>query len=175
MIPPGRSVHERITVLRCGHALATMARAYLAGTRWFERQAVEDALGRRLDTRQGAAALAAAGFALLRLDGGRVELRAADPRIAILVNRARLGPQRRGYQIHRLIEAFLTLPRKKKRRHPVTDDRRLEVARRLQDDWLLDGDELLDCRPLANVRLAVELLKSGYLVVTAIASATAAR
>ncbi len=71
VIPPGRSVHERITVLRRGHALATIARAYLAGTRWFERQAVEDALGRQLDTRQGAAALAAAGFALLRLAGGR--------------------------------------------------------------------------------------------------------
>jgi hypothetical protein len=152
VIPPGRSRHERVTVLRRNHPLAAVARAYLAGDRWFERGVLETALGRRLDTLMGAAALAAAGFALLRVNGSRLELRAADPRAAHLVNRARVGPQRRGYRIHRVLESFLYLPPKKKRRHPATDDRRLEVAQRLQDIWLLDGDDLLNCRPFARLR-----------------------
>jgi hypothetical protein len=98
VIPPGRSRSEQVTVLRRDHPLAVTARAYLAGERWFERKAIESGLGCRLDSRQGTTALAKAGFALLGVQGIRIELRAADPRVALLVNRARLGPQRRGYE-----------------------------------------------------------------------------
>lgn len=104
-----------------------------------------------LATRQWMAALAAAGFALLRVKGDRIELRAADPRLAALVNRARLGPQRRGYDVHRVLEAFLSLPPREQRRRAATDDRRLEVARQMQDDWLLDDDDLLNCRPFVRL------------------------
>jgi hypothetical protein len=154
VIPAGQSRHERVTVLRCNHRLAHVARAYLAGRPWFDRAMLEAALGRPLDSRAGAFALAAAGFALLRAEGDSIEVRAADPRVARLVNRARLGPQRRGYRVHRVLEAFLALPPRSQRRRPATDDRRLEVARRLQDDWLLDGDDLLNCRPFARLQSA---------------------
>jgi hypothetical protein len=103
VVPAGQSRHERVTVLRPGHPLAAVARAYLGGQRWFERAAIEKALGRQLDCREGAAALAAAGFALLRANGPALELCAADPRAARLVNRARLGPQRRGYRVRRVL------------------------------------------------------------------------
>jgi hypothetical protein len=154
VIPSGQSRHERITVLRRDHPLAAIARAYLAGRRCFDRSMLEAAVGRPLNTRSGAFALAAAGLALLRAEGESVELRAADPRVARLVNCARLGPQRRGYRVHRVLEAFLALPPRAYRRRPATDDRRLEVARRLQDDWLLDGDDLLNCRPFARLQSA---------------------
>jgi hypothetical protein len=152
VVPPGRSPYELVTVLGCDHVLATLARAYFAGERCFDRARIEDVLGRRLNSPQGADALAAGGFALLRADGTRLELRAADPRVARLVNRARLGPQRRGYDVHRVLEAFLVLPPRDKRRRAATDDRRLEVARLLQDDWFIDGDDLLNCRPFARLR-----------------------
>jgi hypothetical protein len=49
------------------------------------------------------------------------------------------------------LEAFLYLAPKRLRRHTVTPDRRLEVALSLQSDWLLDGDDLLNCRPFARL------------------------
>jgi hypothetical protein len=152
VVPPGRSRHERVTVLRPGHPLAAVARAYRSGQRWFDRAALEAALGRSLTSRPGALALASAGFALLSTEGGRIELQAADPRVARVVNRARLGEQRRGYKVHRVLEAFLALPPKARRLRPATDDRRLEVAQRLHDDWLLDGEDLLNCRPFVRLR-----------------------
>jgi hypothetical protein len=151
VLPEGRSPHARVTVLRCEHPLAPLVRAYLAGQRWFERAVIEDALGYRLDSREGATRLAAAGLALLRADGIRLELRAADSRVAELVNRARIGVQLRGYRIQRVLEAFLCLPPTKERRHHATDERRLEVAQLLQEDWLIDGDDLLNCRPFARL------------------------
>jgi hypothetical protein len=152
VVPSGGSHYERITVLCPNHALAAVARAYVAGERRFDRTVVEGILGCRLDSRSGADALAAAGLAMLWAEGERLELRAADPRVAQLVNRARLGLQRRGYDVHRVIEAFLALPPMGQRRRAATDDRRLEVARMLQDDWFIDGDDLLNCRPFARLR-----------------------
>lgn len=151
VVPEGGAAHERVTVLCPGHSLASLARAYLAGERWFDRLEIEAALGLHLNTRASAAALARAGFAMLCIDGPHLELKAADTRLAQLVNRARLGPQRRGYRVRRVLEAVLALPPRKKRRCPVTDDRRLEAARRLQELWLLDGDDLLNCRPFARL------------------------
>ena len=150
--PPGHSPHEQVVTLRRDHPIARIARIYRAGERWFHRPSVEEDLGYRLDSRLGVAAMAKAGFALLRAEGNRVELRAADPRLAHLVNCARLGPQRRGYGVHRVIEAFLALPPKHKRRRAATDVRRLEVARIMQEEWLLDGEDLLNCRRLARLR-----------------------
>jgi hypothetical protein len=154
IVPVGQCPHERVTVLGPEHPLAPLARAYGAGQRWFPRLEIEQALGRRVDSRAGAVALATAGFAMLSAADSRIELRAADPRIARIVNRARLGPQRRGYRIHRVLEAFLCLPPKKQRRHSATDDRRLEVARLMQSEWLLDGDDVLNCRPFARLSSA---------------------
>jgi len=151
VIPASGERHEQVTVLRSTHPLADTAREYHRGQRWFERAALEQALGQGLDTDPGVKALAAAGFALLGAEGLRVELKAADPRVAALVNRARLGPQRRGYKVHRIVEAVLCLPPKNKRRRPVTEDRRLEAAQRLQDDFCLDASDLLNCRPCARL------------------------
>jgi len=145
---------EQVTLLRPTHPLAAVARAYLRGQRCFERARIEAALGRPLDSQAGAAALAAAGFGLLRQDGASIELRAADPRAARLVNRARLGRQGRGYRVERVLEAFLCLPPAATRRHAVTDERRLEVARLVRDEWQLDGDDLLNCRPVARLASA---------------------
>src|SRR5438046_917898 len=61
LIPSGKSPHERVTILWHEHPLAGVARAYLAGGRWFERASLEEALGHRPDCRAGADALAAAG------------------------------------------------------------------------------------------------------------------
>src|SRR5438874_1434522 len=50
VVPVGTSPHERVTVLRRGHPLATVARACGTGQRWFERTELETALGHRLDS-----------------------------------------------------------------------------------------------------------------------------
>ncbi len=144
--------HERVTLLRLGHPLAFAAREYAGGQRWFDRKTLEVALGQGLDTAKGAKDLARAGFGLLRRDGDRVELRAADPRLALLVNRARLGPQRRGCDEHRALEAVLALPPKARRRRPANDDRRERAAEILHEDWLIDPDDLLACRPFVRLR-----------------------
>jgi hypothetical protein len=142
--------HERVTLLRRDHPLAPVARACEAGCGWWDLAVLENLLCNRLDTREGAAELAAAGFALLQFDGTRVELCPADPRVARMINRARLGPQRRGYDVDRVIEALLCLPPRAKRRRHVTDERRLDAALRLQDQWQIDADDLL-CRPFVRL------------------------
>jgi hypothetical protein len=135
-----------VTVLRTSHPLAFIAREYTAGSHCFDRQRLEQALSQALDTRAAADRLAAAGIALIGVDGPVLELRPADPRVARLVNRARLGPQYRGYNVHKVIEAILYLPPKAKRRRAVTDDRRLKAALVLQDGWLIDCEDLLEGR-----------------------------
>lgn len=143
--------HERLVALRNTHPLAPVARQYQAGERWFERRLLERSLRARLDTGAGSRALAAAGFGIVRLNGSQVELRAADPRVARLVNRARLGTSYRGYEAHRVVQALLALPPRTRRRRPLTDTRRLEAALRLQAQWLIDCDDLLDYRPLVRL------------------------
>jgi hypothetical protein len=49
------------------------------------------------------------------------------------------------------VEAVLSLPPKAKRQRPVTDDRRLATALALYDDWLIDCDDLLECRPFVRL------------------------
>jgi len=115
----------------------------LAGATWFSPTDLEQALGRPLASKAAAAALAAAGFALRSYDGDCVELAATDPRVARLVNRARLGPQRRGFAVRRVIEAVLCLPTRPSRGLRITDDRRLEAALLLQENWGIDADDLL--------------------------------
>jgi hypothetical protein len=152
VLPDGRARHERVTLLQGAHPLAATAREYQRGKRWFDRSALENALGLRLDSKVGACGLAAAGFVLMGAEGPRVELQAADPRVARLVNCARLGPQRRGYKARSIIEAVLYLPPKNKRRHRVTEERRLEAALSLQDEYRIDADDLLNCRACARLR-----------------------
>jgi hypothetical protein len=149
--------HQRLALLRRrtlsvhGHPLEFAARQYANGVRWFDRETLERALGHRLHTRRGATELARAGFGLVRLDGAKVELRATDPRLALLVNRARLGPQRRRYDEHRVLEIVLSLPPKAKRRRPATDERRLDAAQVLLTEWLIECDDLLGCRPFVRL------------------------
>jgi hypothetical protein len=73
------------------------------------------------------------------------------PAVARYVNRSRFGG-RRGYDVHNVQEAFLALPPREQRRRKATDDRRLEVAHTLHDDWLIDCDDLLACRPFVRLR-----------------------
>jgi hypothetical protein len=141
-----------VAALRTNHALAVVFRGYAAGVRYFDRERLEQALGRPLDSRAGASRLAAAGLGMVRMVGRLVELRATDPRTARLVNRSRLGPQLRGYRVHKVLEALLCLAPKAKRRRAVTEDRRLQAALLLADERLIDADDLLECRPFIRLR-----------------------
>lgn len=149
--PAGRLPHERMVFVWREHPLADIVGAFICQQRWFLRTKLEAAIGQPLDSREGVLALATAGLAIMREAGLRIELRAADPRVAQLVNLARLGPQRRRYQVHRVLEAVLALPPKKKRRRSATIDRRMDAAHILQDEWLLNGDDLLNGQPLVRL------------------------
>jgi hypothetical protein len=137
---PAGAPLARVVVLARTHPLAETAREYGRGTRWFHRECLEEALGLSLESRAGADALAAGGLALLRMDRPMVELRAADPRLARLVNRARLGPQQRGYDVRTVLEAVLGLPRRAKRRTVVTDSRRQRAAEVLRREWGIESE-----------------------------------
>jgi hypothetical protein len=78
--------NERVVAVRSSHPLAAVVRQCALGLRRFKRDYLEDCLGKGLDTRQGADALARLGLAVLREDSGRVELRPAGPRLARLVS-----------------------------------------------------------------------------------------
>jgi hypothetical protein len=158
---------ERIVALWGTHLLFPVARLYGLGVRWFGRGRLEEALGRGLDTRAGADGLAAAGFAIARVDGPQVELRAADPRTARLVNRARLGPQYRGYDARTVVEAVLALPRGR-RRSPITASRRERAAEVLEEVWGIGTVGLREGRP--HVRLSSGWTRVGHPAALALTS-----
>lgn len=144
--------HERVTLVHPAHPLAFLHREWAAGVRLFECQRLERAIGRPLNCRATADDLAEVGFALVRVVGTQVELRPADPRTAHLVNRSRLKPAMGERQVRRVLAAVLSLPPKGLRQRRVTEERRRQAAEWLQQEWLIDGVDLLDCRPRARLR-----------------------
>ena len=91
----------------------------------------------------GAGNLAKAGFAVVATDGDWIELRAADPRAARLINESRCGRQVRGFGVRRVVEAFLSVRNPARTRINVNDDRRLLAAETLHDCWGIECDDLL--------------------------------
>jgi hypothetical protein len=136
-------LYERVPFVRADSALADLVRRYRAGERWFEIGALESLLKARISTAVGAARLARVGFAVVALRDERVQLRAADPRAALIVNEARCGADPDGYTANQLVEAFLLLRNPRRGGVRVTDDRRIKLDDVLKDDWGLRTEGLL--------------------------------
>jgi len=142
---------EQIVLVDDAHPMGNIVKAYRDGVRWFEQADLNVRLGADVAMPAGARRLAQAGFAVVDVSNGRVQLRAADPRAARFVNEARLGPQRIGFSSRRVIEAFYAFRQPKRCRVNDSEDRRLGAAEVLQAKWGIRCEDLLDGR--ARVRL----------------------
>lgn len=138
--------YEQIAMILKEHPLAFVVLEYRRGNRWFNIDALQQALGAAIDTRKGADRLAKIGFAVISASGDMVQLRAADPRSARFVNESRCCPQIRGYSVRRVLEAILSIRRPGTSRVNLTDDRRLRLAETLFQEWLIRCDDALTGR-----------------------------
>jgi|CXWL01.1.fsa_nt_gi hypothetical protein len=141
---------ERVAAVRLNSPATILANAYIADTRWFRIDQIEQAIGDSLFSHKGIAALSNLGFVIMRQLGDKVELRLIDTRLARFINEARLGPQQKGFGVRPLTEAALCLRHPKSRGIHITDDRRLQVADRLAMLGV-DCDDILG--PRKRVRL----------------------
>jgi hypothetical protein len=143
VMPAEGPAYEAVAAIDASHPLAALAAAYRTGQRWFDRSVVGRVLGAPVGSLAGVRQLAKAGFALLGADDDNVALAAADPREAVIVNEARLGPQRHGFGVRRVIEATLHVRAPGRTRVNVDDDRRLAAAEALETRWAISCDDLL--------------------------------
>jgi len=144
-------VFEKVAMVHRGHPLAAVISQYLSGGRTFDRATIESILGARLDTLRGARLLAKAGFGVLRCNGTQVELLAADPDEALLVNEARHHRALRGYSLRHVVGSVLHIRRPGTARVNLTDDRRLMAFDELQTKWGIRCDDLLSMRRRARL------------------------
>ena len=138
--------YERIAMVRESHPIASIIRQYGLGDRWFDRTAIEAALGASVSTRTGAGRLAKVGFGIRRANGAQIELVAADPKEAFYVNEARCCPQIRGYSRRGVIESVLHVRRPGTKRVNVDDDRCVQAHDVLLKKWGIRCDDLLQDR-----------------------------
>lgn len=148
---PDGPAFEKVAFVHEHHPMATVVADYGSGVRRFARGDLERSVGASVADLAGAANLAKAGFAVVGTDGDWIELRAADPLAAHLINESRCGRQVRGFGVRRVVEAFLSVRNPERTRVNVNDDRRLLTAEALHDCWDIDCDDLLAGR--ARVRL----------------------
>jgi len=124
---------------------------YRAGRRWFAVGVVEHLLGVPVASLRGARRLAQAGLAMIECDGERIRLEAANPDLALLVNKTRC----RGEVVHDdvAVVAGLILG------HHSPDARvsRLseDMRTRAFDRWLADWDIRVDGMSWSNGKVTL--------------------
>ncbi len=156
LMPAEGPQDERVIALDSSHQLAAIARDYAAGVRTFDRLTIETALQASLASKAGARSLAKVGFAVMSGDALHVQVEAADPDLAFLVNRSRIGPQRRGYKIRKVLASVLSL----RKCRQVTDDRR-EAAALILETYGVDASDICACRRCCRLQSPWHLPPSG--------------
>ena len=138
-------MYEKIAAVRQSSPAVPLAKAFIAGERWFSIDQIEQAIGDSVFGKLGLMRLANFGFVVMRQVGDKLELKLVDTRLARFINEARLGPQLKGFGVRPLIEGVLSLRHPKSRSIHLTDDRRLLVAMRLAE-FGIDCDDILGDR-----------------------------
>lgn len=136
-------VYEQVVMIHVGHPFATILKRYVEGVRWFDRDAVEAAVGKDVSTLRGARILAKLGFGIRQIDGSQLELAACDTAQARFVNESRCTRQLRGYAVRQVVAAMLHIQRPGTRRINLSIDRRLHAYYALLNQWFIQGNDLL--------------------------------
>ena len=136
--PTDGPAFEKVVAVNASSPAYGVVRAYRDGERWFDVEALGQAVGASITERDGAIRLGTLGFALLRVDGNRVELRAADPGEARLVNEVRLTPHVRRFSARRVIGDVFHLRQPNRSRVNVTDARGQRLKDALRDNWFIE-------------------------------------
>lgn len=136
--PAEGSALEKVVAVNASSPGYDVVRAYRNGERWFDVEALGQAVGASIKERDGALRLGTLGFALLRVDGDRVELRAADPGEARLVNEVRLTPHVRRFSARRIIGDVFHLRQPNRSRVNMTDTRGRRLKDALRENWFIE-------------------------------------
>jgi hypothetical protein len=104
------------------------------------REEIEGCIGHQLAGRRAAAPLARFGLTLMRCDENHVWLTATNPELARVINSARYGNNRKGFNPHRLVQVVLGMSRRPERLYASS---RLRAGERLEQ-FGLDATDLCD-------------------------------
>ena len=138
-LPAFGPAHEKLAMVPLRHPLGPFVQSVRRQQNVFTAKDLARALGRRVDSREGLAALARAGLAVSAANNGLVELAAADPRAAAIINARRWGPSRSGTSIKKVVEAFAPGAPVKRVGAVRVVDAGIAMAR-----WGIDSADVLD-------------------------------
>jgi hypothetical protein len=151
-MPPVGDVYEQMVLVDRRTPLADIVREYASGRRAFSRKRIEALVGASISQESGAGALGELGFAVVACADETLELRAADPREAKLVNAARCGPYE--CQLGAVLRAFLHLQEAPGWRFQATSERRRSVVQRLRELWDVEIDWFVARGEMVRLRSA---------------------
>lgn len=134
----------KIPLIHAGQPLARLVCQFRHGSDRFPVAAIEQATGVKIRSIQAGRQLARVGLAIAGWDGEEVDLQAADPDLARLVNASR----RRGAVVRSpagpLVGLILAGNSAQRRRLALTEERRLLAWEAWLDQWEIRCDGLLD-------------------------------
>jgi hypothetical protein len=148
-LPAYGPAFEKVALVPLGHPLHSIVDQVHRQRERFSEKELLLSLGCPVQSREGLTALSRAGLAVKNFEDGVVELGAASPDAASIINRRRLGPSRCGMRLHKVIEIFAPGPPVKR-----AGEARVLNAGIAMATWGLDSPDLLD-RP-ARVHLVSE-------------------